>query len=79
MLWRKKKQICEHEWFDLESREEYVDHTTCGIPVGRFEDVMHIYCPKCDARKMVSELEGRLIIKAHEIKTQYKNRCNEIY
>lgn len=73
MFWRKKKTTkCVHDWHELRKGKEYIDHTTYGVPDGRYENVSHIYCPKCDTRKRVSLMEGELIIKANEIRKKYQ-------
>lgn len=71
MFWFKKK--CEHDWSELETGREYVDHSSCGYIDGRFEELTNLYCHKCDLRKKVDSLEGRLILKANEIKWRHKS------
>lgn len=64
MFWNIKKPKCDHEWFELKRSTDYLG----AIPV---ENMMHLYCPKCDNHKKVNVIEGELLIKACEIKKNY--------
>lgn len=80
MFWRNKNKVkqptiqCEHDWFELDTYKELVD-VSVGMHIDfETKEFMYIYCPKCDITKRTDPPEGNRILKANEIKKNYRTQ-----